>query len=226
VSADATTSLVKTQIAPSSPTGTVDVKIINTAGSYTKSGFIITSTGSTPTITSISPVFSKSGETVTIYGTNLSGCSISFGTNYPGTGSDVTTVDDTELTITVPAGLVNSGQNKLLNVYATGENGTYKYTPFEVYSSVESYPSILSFTPISGATGTLVSISGSSFAKYFTDVSIYIGGSYYIFDSQTFVSDTEMRGYIPNTFSKYGVATIKIQTPIGTDQQAVFTITA
>jgi len=226
VSADATTILVKTQIAASSPTGTVDVKIINTSGSYTKSGFVITPSGSTPTITSVSPVYGKAGDTVHVYGTVLSGSTITFGTSYSGSGTTTTTISDTHLVTTIPSGLVNAGQNKLVNVYATGTNGTYTYTPFEIYSAPTSYPSILSFTPISGPQGTLVTMSGTSFAKYFTDASIYIAGSYYLLDSQSYISDTEIRGYIPDTYGNYGVATIKIETPVGTDQQAIFTITA
>ena len=225
VSSDATTSLVKTQISNSSPTGIVDVKLVNSAGSYTKSGFIInTSGGTTPYITSISPVYAKAGDLVTVYGTGLTDSVISFGNSYPGLSTVTTYVSDTQLLTYVPSGLVGIGQNKMVNVYATGTYETYKYTPFEVYSTSTDYPSILSFTPISGPEGTLVTISGTSFTKYYTDASIYAGGSYYMLDSQSYISDTEVRGYIPNTYGNYGASTIKIETPVGTDQKAVFTI--
>ncbi len=226
VSGDANTSLVKTQIPLSSQTGTVDVKIVNTSGSYTKSGFVITTTGSTPTITYTSPIYAKAGDAVQIYGTNLSGCTISFGSPYPGTlSSTVTVIDNTHLSVIIPSGLVSAGQNKLVNVYAVGENGTYKYTPFEVYSPVTSYPNILSFSPSSGSTGTLVTISGSSFAKYFTDITIYNAGTYYVLDNQVYVSSTEITGYIPYTYGNIGISTIRIDTPIGSDQKSSFTIT-
>lgn len=229
VGGNATTSSIYAQISMSSPTGNdIDVKVIKTGisgGSYTKNGFIISTTGSTPTITSVSPVYAKSGDTVHIYGTYLSDCLIGFGTSYPGSYGTVNSIDATHTTATIPYGIVGAGQNKLVNIYAIGENGTYKFSPFEVYAYPTSYPVITSFSPSSGPMGTLVTITGTYFAKYYTDISIFINGVYYVLDNQTYVSNTQITGYIPDTYGNYGLSTIKVDTPIGSDIDAPFTIT-
>jgi large repetitive protein len=218
---------VLTSISNSSPTGDVDVKIVNSSGSYTMSGFTILVSGSTlPTITSVSPIFAKAGDTVDIYGTNLQFANIGFGNYYPLriTGS-TTIVDDNHIRTTIPSGIVNLGENRIVNIYATGLSGTCNYSPFEIYSLPEVSPKILSFTPTSGPTSTLISISGTSFTKYWTDASIFIGGIFYNLDSQSFISPNHIKGYIPNT-SNFGSATIRVTTPIGSDQKAIFNITA
>ncbi|MCK9416692.1 IPT/TIG domain-containing protein, partial [Candidatus Dojkabacteria bacterium] len=216
---------VLTSISGSAPTGVVDVKIVNSIGSYTMSGFTILVSGSTPTISSVSPIFAKVGDTIDIYGTNLQFATISFGNSYPGFANSTTVVDNNHVITTVPTGIVNSGENKFVNIYATGLSGTCNYTPFEVYSLPSVSPKILSFTPISGPTSTLISISGTSFTKYWTDASIYINGVFYILESQSFISQNQIIGYIPNT-GYFGSATIKVTTPVGSDQKAVFTITS
>jgi hypothetical protein len=216
---------VLTSISGLSPTGDVDVKIVNSSGSYTMSGFTILVSGTTlPTITSVSPIFAKAGDIVDIYGTNLEFATISFGNFYPGLSGLTTVVDDNHIRITIPNGIVNPSENKFVNIYATILSGTCSYSPFEIYSLPEVSPKILSFTPISGPTSTLISISGTSFTKYWTDVSIFIGGIFYNLDSQTFISPNHIIGYIPNT-GNFGSATIRVTTPIGSDQKAAFNIT-
>ena len=214
---------VLTSISGSAPTGVVDVKIINSSGSYIMSGFTVLAAGIVPTITSVSPIFAKVGDTIDIYGTNLQFATISFGNYYPGFANSTTIVDDNHVRTTVPIGLVSSGENKIVNIYATGISGNCTYTPFEVYTLPDVSPKILSFTPIIGPTSTFVTISGTSFTKYWTDVSIYIGGIFYILNSQNFISNNEINGYIPNT-GNLGSATIKVTTPVGSDQKAAFTI--
>jgi hypothetical protein len=217
---------ILTSISNSTPTGIVDVKVVNSSGSYTMSGFTVLVSGSTsPTISSVSPIFAKVGDTIDIYGTNLQFATISFGNYYPGLTNSTTVVDDNHLRTTIPIGLVSSGENKIVDIYATGLSGTCVYSPFEVYALPDVSPKILSFTPISGPTSTLITISGTSFTKYWTDVSIYIGGVFYILNSQNFISNNEINGYIPN-IGNLGSATIKVTTPIGSDQKAAFTIIA
>ena len=225
---DATSSLVKTALEPriSSPipTGLIDTKIVNINGSYTMTGFTLLTYGTPPTITKISPVFAKSGDVVDIYGTNLTDSYISFGTSYPGSTTSTTVISDSHVVTTVPSGFVNAGENKLINVYAITTGGTCKYTPFEVYADPLEVPNLLSFTPTFGTVGTLVTMSGYSFAKYYTDSYINLNGIYIILDNQTYISNTEVRGYIPNTTFR-GATSLLIKTPAGSDTMSTFTIT-
>lgn len=212
-------------ISPSSPTGLVDIKVINVNGSYTMTGFTIKDLGaSRPIITSISPSYAKAGDIITIYGENLNQASISLGQSYPGFNTTTTPIDSNHLTAIVPSGLVNAGENKLYTVYATTPTGTTSFSPIEIYALPLISPTIASFSPISGVTGTFVTIYGTNFSKYWTDASIYIGGVYYILNSQSFISSGEITGYIPDTNENYGAATIKISTPIGVSQKSIFTI--
>lgn len=212
-------------ISPSSPTGLVDIKVINVNGSYTMTGFTINDLGaSRPIITSITPSYAKAGDIITIYGENLDQAIISLGQSYPGFNTTTTPIDSNHLTAIVPSGLVNAGENKLYTVYATTPTGTTSFSPIEIYALPLISPTITAFSPISGSIGTLITISGANFSQYWTDASIYIGGVYYILNSQTFISSEKITGYIPDTNGNFGAATIKISTPIGISQKSTFTI--
>lgn len=231
VSSNATATSVLTELTPKNPittipTGVINVKLVNNNGACTMSGFTVKTSGDTPNILYISPIYAKTGDLIDIYGTNLYDGIASFGYSYPGLSNTTTMINNSHLQVNVPSGLVNAGENKLINVYVTTLTGTCSYAPIEIYALPYNDPDILNFEPKSGSTGTLVTISGTSFTKYWTDASIYIGGSYYILDSQTFISNNEIRGYIPNTNGNYGSATIRVITPVGTDQKATFTILA
>lgn len=217
----------RAKISQSSPTGLVDIKVINSNGAYTMTGFTILNLGSPstyPIITSITPIYAKAGDIITIYGENLDQASISLGQSYPGFNTTTTPIDSNHLTAIVPSGLVNAGENKLYTVYATTPTGTTSFSPIEIYALPLISPTITSFSPIAGVTGTFVTIYGTNFSKYWTDASIYIGGVYYILNSQSFISSGEITGYIPDTNENYGAATIKISTPIGVSQKSTFTI--
>ena len=224
VSNNATSVLVKTQISTSSQTGSVDVKIVNANGSYTKSGFLVLTSGNVPVITKISPVFGKAGDTIHIYGQYLTNGVVGFGTTYPGFSNSAITINDGHLQTTLPSGLVESGKNKMINVFVSTTNGTYTYSPFDVYAVPIFYPTITSFVPTSGPVGTFVTVYGTYFVKYWTDISVYIGGNYYLLDNQVYVSSTEVTGFIPDTQGFFGSALIRIATQVGTTQKGVFTI--
>ena len=117
VSANALSTFVKTEISENSPTGYVDVKISNPFGAYTKPGFLIETTGSTPIVTSVSPVFAKYEDIIHIYGQYLTDGVVSFGDSYAGSNSATTFIDDTHLTAIIPNNLVTAGHNKFINIY-------------------------------------------------------------------------------------------------------------
>jgi len=210
------------------PTGNVDIRVESINGNYTLNGFTVDTTNQ-PIISKISPIFGKYGDSIDIYGSLLSGGLISFGTSYPGTYGVTSTIDNSHLKVIVPSGLTTSGMNEIMNVYATTSNGSITYSPFESYIQATSAPSILSFTPmdVTGSTsskGTLITISGQNFSKYYTDAYISIAPSgnlkYIYLDSQEYISDTEIRGIIPKTLGYIGSSIIKVVTSAGVDQEA------
>jgi len=211
------------------PTGNVDIRIESTNGNYTLNGLTVDSTNP-PVISKISPIFGKYGDIINVYGSLLSGGLVSFGTSYPGTYGSTTTINDNHLTVVVPSGLTNSGTSDIMNVYATTLNGTITYSPFESYIQASAAPSILSFTPsvVTGTTssdGTLITISGQNFVKYYTDayISVILSGTgtveYIYLDSQEYISESEIKGIIPNTLGYTGTSIIKVITSAGIDQE-------
>jgi len=221
---------IRTSIPISAPTGSVDIKVVTSSGSYIRSGFTVLSSGSDPIIESISPIFGKAGDIIDIYGQNLSGGTISFGTYYPGVTDITDTIDNTHLQAYVPS-MINAGENTIVNIYVI-TSGTTLYSPFEIYEPPVSRPIISlsdpDFDPKSGSTGTLISVYGSFFAKYYTDISlgIYSGDSYIfvVLENQSYISSNEVRGYIPDTHGYTGFSVIKVTTQAGSDQKSGFII--
>ncbi len=134
------------------------VKIINPRGNDSLSGFIYTS----PVITSFTPVIGGSGSIIEIVGQNFTGTtSVSFG------GVPVTTFtvnSPTSISATVASGA--SG-----NVVLQTPNGTITKSGF-TYSTV---PIIHSFSPKSGAIGSLVQIMGANFNNTIAGNTVYFG---------------------------------------------------
>jgi len=212
------------------PTGDVDIRVESTNGNYTMSGFTVDSVNE-PIISKISPIFGKYGDVINIYGSLLSGGTISFGVSYPGTYGTTTTINNNHLRVIVPSGITHSGTNEIMNIYATTLNGTISHSPFESYIQASLPPSLLSYpiTYVTGSTyseGSLITISGQNFVKYYTDAYISVipsgntGNVEYIYlDSQEYVSESEIKGIIPNTLGYTGPSSIKVVTSAGIDQE-------
>jgi hypothetical protein len=227
INASSTTKITATipELAPTSDD--VDVKVVNINGEYTKSGFVINAVSNPPIITNVSPSFGTAGQTVDIFGTNLGGVA-SFGTTYPGTSNSTNTIDSTHIWTTIPSGLVSPGQNIIMDVYDTTMSGSSSYSPFEVYSLPVLAPTITSFTPTVGTTGTVITINGTNFCKYWTGalMSVTVGSKYAFIqlDSTTFISTTQITAIIPNTLGYTGSSVIKVVNQAGENQKAGFTI--
>lgn len=220
-----------TQIRVQVPTGVqmgeVNIKVVNSSGTYIKNGFTVLSSTLSPIIESISPVFGKYLDNIDIYGENLSNCIVSFGTTYSNSISGITTViDSTHLKVKVPLGVVSNGEDKNVNIYAKNTIGNTYYTPFNVFSTTELLPSIYSFTPNYGVTGTTISILGDGFSKYWTDsyISIITGGTtkYILMSSQKYIDANTITANIPYSFGYVGNSSIKVITPSGEAQKYPF----
>ncbi|MBI5216521.1 MAG: IPT/TIG domain-containing protein [Ignavibacteriae bacterium] len=130
----------------------------------TPSGTVTSSTNFTvtgaPVITSFSPSSSTTGATITILGANFTGASVQFN----GVAASATVVSSSQITAVVPS----TATTGYITV-TTSLGSSNSSTTFTVL------PSITSFSPTSGTTGSTVVISGSGFSGVtsvrFNDVS-------------------------------------------------------
>lgn len=105
-----------------------------------------------PTITSFTPSSGGVGSSVTVSGTNLTGATeVSFN----GTAATFQVVSATQVTATVPAG---ASSGKILVVTAKGSTSSAAD-----FSVTRPAPTISSFSPTSGASGTSVRVTGTGF---------------------------------------------------------------
>ena len=127
-----------------------NISVTTTNGNASISGFTFISASPTPTITSFTPTSGKTGQVVTITGTNLTGATaVSFG----GTAATTfTVVNATSINATVGAGA--SGTVSVTTASGTGTLAGFTYLP---------PPTITSFSPTSAGTGQIVTITGTNF---------------------------------------------------------------
>jgi hypothetical protein len=142
-------SVTATQINTTVPTGatTGAITVTTPGGTATSASFPVVSPA---TFTSFSPSSGPVGTAVTLNGTNLSG---STAVSFNGTAAVTFTVNSsTKITATVPSGATTG----LITINAQGG-------PVSSPSSFLVTPVISSFSPSSGGTGTVVTITGTSF---------------------------------------------------------------
>lgn len=155
-----------------------------------------------PVINSIAPNYAGAGDTVVIYGSNFSNVSsVSFG-NVPAANFTVSSSS------TIHA-VVANGATGYVRVITNG--GVDSLGSF-FYSNV---PLIQSFTPVSGDTGTIVSINGSHFLG---TTAVTFGGTPAI--SFTVVS----KNLIEAMVSTGTTGSIKVTNPDGSDSAGTFTV--
>lgn len=125
---------------------------VTTAGGTATSTQIFTIPG-TPSITSFTPVQGAVGTVVSITGTTLTGVT---GTTFGGVAATAfTVVSDTTITATVPNGAVSGP------IGVSGSRGSALST---MSFTVIVPPRIDSFTPTTGGSGTVVTVTGSGFS--------------------------------------------------------------
>jgi len=110
------------------------------------------------TVTGFSPTCGAVGASVTITGTGFTAGATASSVTFPGNiTQNVVPTNDTTITTTVPVG--SSGTAALTVVDADG-NGTSAAT---FTSAVAAAPTLTSFSPVSGAVGSTVIITGTNF---------------------------------------------------------------
>ena len=174
------------------------VSVITPGGTATYKGFIY---ATTPNITTFYPTTATRGDTVTIYGTSLSGTtSVYFG----GTNATSYTVVD-DKTIEVVVGNGSTGSVMVYNPAGSSSLTGFTYTT--------PPPLITSFSPTSTTTGNYVYINGAGFTGA---TAVSFGGvpatNFYVY------SDTYMYAYVGSGAS----GSVSVTTANGTGSLAGF----
>lgn len=175
-----------------------DVSVTTPVGTGTKSGF--TYVGA-PAITSFTPTSAVSGTTVTITGVNfLTVSNVSFGGT---SASSFNHVNSTTITAVVGAG--NTGF-----VVVSSTNGSASLAGFTFIGP----PGISSFSPLSGTTGSVITITGSNFTGA---TAVSFGGT--PATSFTVVNSTTITAVV----GAGATGSISVTTPGGTATKSGFT---
>jgi hypothetical protein len=112
-----------------------------------------------PTITAFTPNHGPTGQRVVIYGHNLTGATVDFGT-IPAT--DVTIdANATHIYVKVPSDASGTYPIRVTTLEGVATVGTFRVTP--PMGGTIARPHIFNFTPTKGRPGTKVRISGSNF---------------------------------------------------------------
>jgi hypothetical protein len=178
-----------------------NVSVTTASGTGTLAGFTYLPP---PAISSFSPTSASTGQTVTITGTNFTGAtSVSFGGI---AASSFTVVSGTSITAVVGSGATGS-------VLVTTANGTGTRAGF-TYLTVNPAPTITSFTPNTGKTGQVVTITGTNFTGA---TSVRFGGT--AASSFSVVSGTSITATVGSGTS----GNVSVTTASGTGTLAGFT---
>jgi hypothetical protein len=182
-----------THIQANIPAGTsvVDVTVSTTAGTSTTTAldhYTYTSSGSTPTVTGISPTSGPSagGQRVTITGTGFAnGATVAFGST---AGTAVTVVSPTTITVTTP-----KHAKGVVDVHVTTAGGASVATAGDRYTYL-ARPKVTGLSRTKGTHlgGTKVTITG----RHFTAGSIVLFGGTTA-KKVTFVSSTKLKVTTP-----------------------------
>jgi IPT/TIG domain len=180
-----------TQITAVAPAGTaattVDVTVTTPGGTSAKGTLDKYTWDGVPTITGLSPANGPvaGGNTVAVNGTNFASGStkVLFGST-PGT--NVTFVSTKQVTVTAPAGSAGS-----VDVTVITPGGTSATSSKDLYTY--GAPPITSFTPLSGVTGSTVTITGTGFSP---GMSVQFGSL--ASPTVTVSSGTTVKAVVPN----------------------------
>src|SRR5215472_16727301 len=200
-----------TATAPAGGVGTVDVTVTTPGGTSTTSAADHYTYDVKPTVGSLTPTAGPTagGNSVTISGAGFTGATnVKFGATASAT---VTFVSATQLKAVAPAHATGT-----VDVTVTTPGGTSALVAGDHYAY--GAPTVISFSPGSGITGSTVTINGTGFLPGAT---VKFGAKPAA--TVTFVSGTQLKAIVPN-----GAVTgkISVTTPAGTGTSAAnFTVT-
>ncbi|MET8629840.1 IPT/TIG domain-containing protein [Kitasatospora sp. NPDC004669] len=194
-----------TQITATVPagSGTVQVTVVACWWGGSSNGVAFTYAVAAPVIGSVSPVSGAAGSVVTLTGSGFSGVTaVRFGAVV---ASSFKTVSDTQITATVPVG---SGT---VQVTVTTPGGSSNGVAF---TYAVAAPVIGSVSPVSGAAGSVVTLTGSGFSGV---TAVRFGAV--VASLFTVVSDTQITATVP---VGSGTVQVTVTTPGGTSNGVAF----
>jgi RHS repeat-associated protein len=153
---------IETQV-PSGATSGPLLVIVNGIGSNPVTFIVI----ATPNVTGVSPSAAAAGTAITLTGTNLGDSYDTLTVNFTGGTATPTSVNETSVVVTVPAGASPGAQNINLN------NG---YGNSSIAFTVIPTPAISDISPNSGVAGGQVTISGSHLGSTQGSSLVYFNG--------------------------------------------------
>jgi IPT/TIG domain len=201
--------LIQTTVPAGATTGKIGVVTANGSATSTSDFTVSSSCALAPTISSFSPSSGPVGTPVTINGTGLSGATaVKFG----GVAATSFSVNPsgTQISTTVPSGAVTG------KITVTTPGGTA--TSAANFTVTVPAPTISSFSPTSGRTGTAVTITGTAFTGA---TAVRFGGvrASFVVNSATQITATVPVGALTGKIS--------VTTPGGTGTSATnFTVVA
>lgn len=182
--------------------GTKNVTYTNPGGTGT--GTSLFTYYAAPTYTSVSPSSGKTGDTITVTGTNFtSGGSPTV--TVGGVSASFTVTSATQLSITVPT-ISTSGTK---NIVYTNPGGSATGTNAFTYTAA---PTVTGVSPPQGPPGTVVTFTGTNFVSGSTTATIANGVA---LTNISVASATSMTGTIPTQGTGEGVKLVTITTPGG-----------
>ncbi len=184
VTFDSSTQLTVT--APAHAAGPVHVTVTTAGGTSASSSKDLYTYAAAPTVTAISPTTGPTAgqTTVTITGSGFfSGATVKFGTI---ASSSVTISSQTQIKAVAPAAAAGT-----VNVTVTTPVGTSATTVKDLYAY--GSPTVTSFTPASGNTGSSVTVTGTGFSL---GMSVKFGSL--SSPTVTVVSGTSLKAVVPN----------------------------
>ncbi len=160
------------------------IKVTTAGGTATSASNFTVNCGPVPTITSFSPLSGTVGTTVIITGTNFSTTPANNVVDFGGYISVVTASTSTSITTTLPTGPFD-----FVPITITiACNTVTSSTNFNVICLPA--PTITSFTPTTGAVGSVVTITGTNFSPNPADNVVDFNGEPAIVTASTFTSIT------------------------------------
>ncbi len=150
-----------------------------------------------PVIESFTPANGTAGTTVTINGANFSTTASENTVKFGAVEAILTSATSEQLQVTVPAGAVTAPISVAVGDQTAISSSQFVITP---------PPSITSFTPTQGPTGTLVTITGSNFSVTVADNIVKLGTVNALINS---ASATELKVTVPES-AVTGLLSVKV----------------
>lgn len=182
---------ISIQTAASSGVYTVFVRAFLTNQKGTVYGAIKEFTVPTLVVSSVTPLAAKTGDAITINGTNFSTNAGENIVTFNEIDAEVTGATATTLTVKVPPGIIFPSYREVNTIYVTIGGQTVAAT-----ENFRVLPTVADFSPKTGTFGTSITITGSDFYPF--ETSVLIGG---ILATATEVTQTGVTFNVPSNVS-------------------------